>query len=90
MTFRPFRLDICHIETLILRSRYMYQIRQQAGHQPTRQLVLCKGSCNNLDADFGSWILDPGFCIIALHRLDSTSPARDGLVVIIVTGYLRN
>jgi hypothetical protein len=27
-------------------------------------------------------ILDPGFCIIALHCLDSTSAACDGLVVI--------
>jgi hypothetical protein len=39
------------------------------------------GSCNNLDADFGSWILDAGFCIIALHRLDSTSAECDDLVV---------
>jgi hypothetical protein len=45
-------------------------------------LKLTGGSCNNLDADFGSWILDAGFCIIALHRLDSTSAACDGLVVI--------
>jgi hypothetical protein len=39
-------------------------------------------SCNNLDADFGSRILDAGFCIIALLRLDSTSAACNGLVVI--------
>jgi hypothetical protein len=40
------------------------------------------GSCNNLDADFGSWMLGIGFCIIGLHRLDSTSAAGDGLVAI--------
>jgi hypothetical protein len=44
--------------------------------------TLQKGSCNNMDTDFGSWILDAGFCIIALHRLDSTSAACDGFVVI--------
>jgi hypothetical protein len=40
------------------------------------------GSWNNLDADFGSWILDAGFCIIGLHRLDSISAAGIGLVAI--------
>jgi hypothetical protein len=35
-----------------------------------------------LDTDFGSWILDAGFCIIGLHRLDSISAAGDGLVAI--------
>jgi hypothetical protein len=34
-------------------------------------------------------MLDAGFCIIALHRLDSTSAACDGLVVIsIVVIYI--
>jgi hypothetical protein len=32
--------------------------------------------------DPGSWILDAGFCIIALHHLDSTSAECDNLVVI--------
>jgi hypothetical protein len=41
-----------------------------------------RGSCYNLDIDFGSWTLDSGFCIIGLHRLDSTSAAGDGLVAI--------
>jgi hypothetical protein len=39
------------------------------------KIPVFKGSWNNLDADFGSWILDAGFCIIALHRLDSISAA---------------
>jgi hypothetical protein len=47
------------------------------------------GTCNNLDADFGSWILDAGFCIIALHHLDSTSAACDGLVVISIVVIYR-
>jgi hypothetical protein len=46
------------------------------------------GSCNNLDADFWSWMLDDGFCIIGLYRLDSTSAAGiDGVVVIYKTEY---
>jgi hypothetical protein len=40
-------------------------------------MLLAIGSCNNLDADFGSWILDAGFYIIALHRLDSTSHSNN-------------
>jgi hypothetical protein len=40
------------------------------------------GSWNNLDADFGSWTWDAGFCIIELHHLDSSSAAGDGLVAI--------
>jgi hypothetical protein len=32
-------------------------------------------------------ILDPGFCVIALHRLDSTSAACDCLVVISIVVY---
>jgi hypothetical protein len=42
---------------------------------------LKSGSCNNLDADFGSWTLDAGFCTIGLHRLDSTSGAAGGLSI---------
>jgi hypothetical protein len=34
-----------------------------------------EGSCKKLEADFGSWTMDAGFCIIGLHRLDSTSAA---------------
>jgi hypothetical protein len=45
-------------------------------------IIFTGGSCNNLDADFGSWTQDVGFCIIGLHRLDSTSAAGDGLVAI--------
>jgi hypothetical protein len=37
---------------------------------------------NNLDAHFGSWMLDAGFSIIGLHRLDSTTAAGDCLVTI--------
>jgi hypothetical protein len=44
--------------------------------------TLLSGSWNNLDADFGSWKLDAGFCIIGLHRLDLISAAGDGLVAI--------
>jgi hypothetical protein len=40
------------------------------------------GSWNNLDADFGSWTQNAGFCIIGLHHLDSISDAGDGLVAI--------
>jgi hypothetical protein len=40
------------------------------------------GNCNNLDADFGSWTPNAGFCISGLHHLDSISAAGDGLVAI--------
>jgi hypothetical protein len=48
----------------------------------TPNLWVHTGSCNNLDADFGSWTQDAGICIIGLHRLDSTSAAGDGLAAI--------
>jgi hypothetical protein len=58
-------------------------------HNATTPVKLCRplmiGSCNNLDADFGSWTHDAGFCIIGLHHLDSNSAADDGLVAITYT-----
>jgi hypothetical protein len=43
-------------------------------------LYTSNSSCKNLDADSGFWTQDAEFCIIGLHRLDSTSAAGDGLV----------
>jgi hypothetical protein len=37
---------------------------------------------NQINAKKSSRILDAGFSVIALHRLDSTSAACDGLMVI--------